>query len=122
MPQGPSGIRRTQPVGGTACRELLARTATTREISRILHHPPVMQIVEQLVQVAAPFAKIYNHSKVLEIGTTYLHIASMLGAGGLAISADRSSLTIVGSDRENVARHVADQRALHRWVVGGLVL
>ncbi len=81
-----------------------------------------MSIVETLVSLCEPFAKVYNHSKVLSIGTTYLHLASMLGAGGLAISADKASFTLPTGDASDVARHVTSQQALHRWVIGGLVL
>ncbi len=81
-----------------------------------------MSVVETLVAICAPFAKVYGHSKVLSIGTTYLHIASMLGAGGLAISADKGALSMTRDAPGEVTRHVASQRALHRWVIAGLTL
>jgi hypothetical protein len=81
-----------------------------------------MSVVESLVTLCEPFAKVYNHSKVLSIGTTYLHLASMLGAGGLAISADKDSLRLPSTGPSEVARHVASQQALHRWVVAGLAV
>ena len=81
-----------------------------------------MSVVETLVSLCAPFAKVYSHSKVLSIGTTYLHIASMLGAGGLAISADKVALSLPTETPGDVARHIASQQALHRWVIAGLTL
>jgi hypothetical protein len=81
-----------------------------------------MPIVETLTELAKPFAHLYNNSKPLSIGTTYLHIASVLGAGGLAIAADRASLRLRAGDAMGVARHVAEQATLHRLVVGGLAL
>ena len=81
-----------------------------------------MQLIESVVQAAEPFKKFYDHSKVLSIGTTYLHIAAMLGAGGLALSADKQTLSLDRTDPAAVARHVAAQQDLHRWVVGGLTL
>ncbi len=78
-----------------------------------------MSVVETLVSLCAPYAKVYNHSKVLSIGTTYVHLASMLGAGGLAIGADRTTVQLA-SDPAEVARHVTAQRGLHRWVIAGL--
>ncbi len=81
-----------------------------------------MQIADQIVQLVEPFAKVYNHSKVLSIGTTYVHLASMMGAGGVAIAADRTTLGLDAGDRDGVARHVAAQQQMHRWVVIGLSL
>lgn len=81
-----------------------------------------MQIADQIVQAVEPFAKVYNHSKVLSIGTTYAHLAAMLGAGGVAVAADRTTLGLDATDRDGVARHVAAQQRMHRWVVTGLVI
>jgi hypothetical protein len=81
-----------------------------------------MPIVETLTELAAPFAHLYNNSKVLSIGTTYLHLASMLGAGGLAIAADRVSLRLPAGDTATIARHITDQASLHRLIVGGLAI
>ena len=88
--------------------------------SQSLHPVLIMSVVETLVSLCAPFAKVYGHSKVLSIGTTYAHIASMLWAGGLAISADKNAFALAAQSPDEVARHVASQRALHRWVIAGL--
>jgi hypothetical protein len=81
-----------------------------------------MPIVETLVELAKPFAHLYNNSKPLSIGTTYVHHAAVLGAGGLAIAADRASLRLRAGDAATVARHIAEQATLHRLVIGGLAL
>ncbi len=81
-----------------------------------------MTVVETLVSVCAPFAHLYNKSKALELGTTYAHLASMLAAGGLAISSDRQTLRVPSTDRDAVMRLVTEQGTLHRLVIAGLVV
>lgn len=81
-----------------------------------------MPIVETMSQLAAPWAHLYNNSKVLSVGTTFVHLASLVGAGGLAIAADRQSLRLAPGDRDAIARHVTEQGTLHRFIVGGLTL
>lgn len=81
-----------------------------------------MSPAEALGEFVAPFAHLYNNSKVLSVGTLAVHLAGMLGAGGLAIGADRSVLRLAGTDAEGIRRHLADQAGLHRLVVGGLAV
>ncbi len=80
-----------------------------------------MSLVETITELAKPFAHFYNHSKPLSIGTTYLHLASMLGAGGLAIASDRMTLRLTAGDRRIVS-HVTEQSAMHRAVIIGLAI
>ncbi len=80
-----------------------------------------MSLVETLTEFAKPFAHFYNHSKPLSIGTTYVHLASMLGAGGLAVASDRMTLRLTAGDRRLVS-HVTEQSNMHRAVIIGLVL
>lgn len=81
-----------------------------------------MSLVESLVSLCAPFAHVYNKSKVLELGTTYAHLASMLAAGGFAIAADRQTLRVPRGDGDAITRLVTEQGTLHRLVIGGLVV
>lgn len=81
-----------------------------------------MSFVEQLSDLVAPFAHVYNNSKALSVGTLAVHLTSMLGAGGLALGADRSALRLPPDDAEGLRRHLADQAGLHRLVVIGLAL
>ncbi len=81
-----------------------------------------MSIVESLASTCAPFAHLYNTSKVLSIGTTYAHLASMLAAGGVAIAADRQALRLPTGDPAAVTRLVNEQGTLHRLVIAGLVV
>jgi hypothetical protein len=81
-----------------------------------------MPWIETLSAAAAPFAHLYNSSKWLSNGTTYVHLAAMLGAGGLALGADRHVLNLSAADPEGVRRHLGDAQGVHRLVVAGLAL
>ena len=81
-----------------------------------------MSIVESLVTFCAPYAKIYNHSKLLSNGTTWAHLASMMAAGGVAISADRKSLLLPAGDAAAARSLATELGTLHRWVITGLVV
>src|SRR5207244_10855645 len=67
----------------------------------------------------ARWARLYADHKVVSGGVTYAHLAGILVAGGLAISADRTAL------RWSPAAGTAELQSagtVHRWVIAGLVL
>jgi uncharacterized membrane protein len=75
-----------------------------------------------LTGLAAPWAKFYGHSRVAATIVEFLHIAPLIVAGGLAIALDRSTLRLDHDDPTARARHLAELSAVHRVVVGGLVV
>jgi len=69
--------------------------------------------------LVARWARLYADHKVVSGGVTYAHLAGILVAGGLAISADRTAL------RWSPAAGTAELQSagtVHRWVIAGLVL
>ena len=79
-------------------------------------------LTETLTNLAAPWAKIYSHSKVVSAGVTFLHIAPLIFGAGAAFFFDRVTLhvTALGADERN--RHLKDLSRIHRVVILGLAL
>ena len=74
-----------------------------------------------LVQLFEPWAKIYADSKLVTTLVVYGHVASMLLAGGLAITLDRATLRAVRAV-DLRARQLTELASAHRVVVTGLAL
>ena len=77
---------------------------------------------ELLVDLAAPWARIYGHSDVLPTLVTFLHVAPVVVGGGLAIALDRSTLRVHHDDPLAAAHHLAELGAAHPVVLGALSL
>lgn len=68
------------------------------------------------------WAHLYADSKALSAGIMFLHLAGILGAGGIAIAADRVSLQLPAHAGEHLAREIERLKAVHTWVIAGLAL
>ncbi|MGA2381923.1 MAG: hypothetical protein ABSG61_00660 [Gemmatimonadales bacterium] len=68
------------------------------------------------------WAHLYADSKALSAGIMFVHLAGVLGAGGLAIAADRVSLLLPAEAGEHLAREIERLKAVHNWVIAGLAL
>jgi hypothetical protein len=77
----------------------------------------VFHVVGRVVQW---WAHVYSDSKALGAGVTYVHLAGILVAGGIALATDRASLLL--RPEEDVARELRRLAAVHRIVLGGLAL
>jgi uncharacterized membrane protein len=75
-----------------------------------------------LVDLAAPWAKVYSHSSVLATIVGFLHVAPIVVGGGLAIALDRSTLRLRHDEPGARARHLADLETAHRLVLGAIAL
>lgn len=77
---------------------------------------------ELLVNLAAPWARLYGHSDVLPTVVTFLHVVPVVVGGGLAIALDRSTLRVRTDDSAAAARHLDELGAAHPVVLGALSL
>ena len=75
-----------------------------------------------LARVLEPWAHLYADSKLIATVVTFGHIASLLMAGGLAVTADRATLRALRLAAAERGRHLEDLSGIHRLVVGGLTL
>jgi len=75
-----------------------------------------------LARLFEPWAHLYADSKLLATAVTFGHIASLLMAGGLAVTTDRATLRALRLAAAERGRHLEDLSGVHRLVVGGLSL
>ena len=66
------------------------------------------------------WAHLYADSKALSAGIMFLHLAGVLGAGGIAIAADRAALLLPAEAGERLAHEIERLKAVHNWVIAGL--
>jgi len=81
-----------------------------------------MSLPESIVQFFQPWNDYYSHSKGAETVVQFLHIGSLLLAGGLAITTDRGTLRAVRGVLTDRSQHLRELAAVHRWVITGLVV
>ena len=75
-----------------------------------------------LARLCEPWAHAYASSKMLATVVTFGHVASLLMAGGLAVTTDRATLRTLRLAAVERGRHLADLSGVHRLVLGGIAL
>ena len=75
-----------------------------------------------LARLAEPWAHLYADSKTVATIVTFGHVASLLMAGGLAVTTDRATLRALRLAAAERGRHLEELAGVHRLVVGGLTL
>jgi hypothetical protein len=81
-----------------------------------------MTAVQQIAQIAQPWASLFNNSRAVSSGVMFSHLAGLVLAGGSAVSADSSSLRAVRAAPEQRLRHLRELARVHRTVIVGLCL
>ncbi len=81
-----------------------------------------MSLLETLEAVAKPWEKFYSKSSPTQAVVLFTHIASMLGGGGLAISADRALWKARRASEEVRRQLLAEVATIHRPVIFALTL
>lgn len=77
-------------------------------------------VVGALVNLAAPWAKIYSHSKTVSASVMFLHLAPLVFAAGAAFTTDRMTLRAMRAGAADRARQLQEIAASHRIVLIGL--
>ena len=84
--------------------------------------PVLASVVETLTRVAEPWKHVYDDSKVLETVVVFVHVATLVIGGGIALAADRATLRALRGDAETRARQLAELGLTHRVVIVSLVI
>ncbi len=66
------------------------------------------------------WAHLYSDSKALSAAITFVHLAGILVAGGLALATDRASLLLRAEAEHDVSRELDRLAGVHRLVLTGL--
>jgi uncharacterized membrane protein len=77
---------------------------------------------DALAAFVKPWAQLYSHSKVASTLVTFVHIAAIVGGGGLALALDRSTLRARHTDDDGRRRHLAELGEAHGVVITALAL
>lgn len=75
-----------------------------------------------LARFFEPWSHVYASSKTVATLVTFGHVASLLLAGGLAVTTDRATLRALRLATAERGRHLEELARVHRTVVGGIVL
>jgi hypothetical protein len=81
-----------------------------------------MSVIEQVATLTAPWAHIYNGSKLLSTGVVFIHLGGLLLGGGFAIAADRTTLRMLRANTAIKRIHLSELHSIHRPVLIGLTL
>lgn len=82
----------------------------------------MFQTPPALAQLVAPWAHLYSHSSAASTSVTFLHVASLVVGGGLAIAVDRATLRQHATDAVARDRQLHDLASAHRVVLGSLTI
>jgi hypothetical protein len=81
-----------------------------------------MSLVTAVSELAAPWAHLYNDSKLVSTSVTFLHLGGVLLGGGFAIASDRATLRLPRTSPGAERVHLDELHSIHRPVLIGLTL
>jgi hypothetical protein len=85
--------------------------------------PTGRDLVDQIADLAQPWASLYGDSPGLQTAITFLHLAGIFLGGGFAIATDRETFVALRAARlSGQIRHLAHLHTIHRPVMVGLVM
>ena len=73
-----------------------------------------------LVDLAAPWSKLYAHSKPVSAATAFFHIAPLIFGAGAAFVMDRLTIRVSRADAGERSKHLHELAGTHRVVLTGL--
>jgi uncharacterized membrane protein len=76
-----------------------------------------LPFIETLAEAVKPWADFYSKSKPASLGITYVHIASVVVGGGLAIACDRLALRKAAGSTDDRVFMLREVAAVHRPVL-----
>ena len=81
-----------------------------------------MAIVETLEATLKPWADFYGHTKLVQAGVEFLHVAGLLVGGGFALASDRLALRALRADDAQKAFVLREFSTIHTPVVLALAV
>ncbi len=81
-----------------------------------------MTAVQELSQIARPWAAIFNDSRAVSSGVMFAHLSGLVLGGGGAVAADRASLRALRASEAQRQSHLRELGLVHRVVLWGLSL
>ncbi len=81
-----------------------------------------MAILETLEAVLKPWADFYGHSKPVQTGIEFLHVAGLVVGGGFAIASDRLALRALKADLEQKKYMLREFSSIHAPVLYALAM
>ena len=81
-----------------------------------------MTAIQQIAQVAQPWASLFNNSRAVSSGVMFSHLSGLVLAAGGAVSADRASLRALRATETQRLSHLRELGLVHRAVITGLCL
>jgi hypothetical protein len=79
-------------------------------------------VIQTVATAAKPWAKLYSSSNAVSSAVTFIHLAGLLFAGGLAVSLDRATFRALRGTEDDRSRLLTDLGNSHRWVIAGLTV
>lgn len=79
-------------------------------------------VTDTLMRIAAPWRALYDDHWAVSIAVLYLHLASLLVGGGLALTTDRATVRAAGGAPADRDVQLAALRSTHRAVIGALAV
>lgn len=73
-----------------------------------------------LATAAAPWARLYAHSKAVSSAVTFMHVAPLVFGAGAAFVMDRTTLRVGRGGAVERERHLHELERVHRVVITGL--
>jgi uncharacterized membrane protein len=82
----------------------------------------VSAVATFVLHLVQPWASVYSDSKLVATVVTFVHLAGLLMAGGVAVAFDRTTLRFSGGSVEERRVHLDELAVVHRVVIAGLIL
>jgi len=79
-------------------------------------------ILQTIATAAKPWSTLYSDSTAVSSAVTFVHLAGLLFAGGLAIATDRATFRALRGTDEDRRRLLVDLGNTHTWVLAGLTV
>lgn len=82
----------------------------------------IAQVIQSIATAVKPWATLYSDYTAVSSAVTFVHLAGLLFAGGLAISSDRATFRALRGNDDDRGRLLVELSNSHSWVLAGLTV